>query len=118
MKEFSKHQPQKFDLIFMLFSYKIEENKKIFCHCFFPGLRVYKNVKFHFCRDTIPLRWETEDSIAVMSIQGRYFRPLFIPQLFRKHSTFPVIILSTQFSSCAYEKQPRNKEIAKLAILY
>ena len=45
-------------------------------------------------------RWETRDSIAVMSIQDHYFCGFSVPQLFHsEHSTFPVIISSTQVSS-------------------
>ena len=66
-------------------------------------------MEFHFQWDTLPCR----DNLAVMTIQDR-FHCFFIHQLFLcEHSTFPVIISSTRFSSSTHEKtteEQRNHE--------
>ena len=76
-------------------------------------------MKFHFRCDTIyRAGWQTGVSLAVTSMQDRYFRSFSIPQLFRCYgSIFRVTISSTQFSPSARQKHLGNRETARLGNL-
>ena len=64
-------------------------------------------------------RWETGDSIAVASIQDRFYPSFFIPPLFLcEYFISPVTISTTQFLSSANKQQLRNRETAIPAMLH
>ena len=76
-----------------------------------PHLRLIKTWNFTSGGIQYRAKWETGDSTAVTSIQDRFFRGFTISELFRsEHSTFPIMISFTKFSSSALEKQLRNRE--------
>ena len=67
-----------------------------------PHLRLIKTWNFISGGIQYRAKWETGDITAVTSIQDRFFRGFTVSELFRcEHSTFPIIISFTKFSSSA-----------------